>query len=146
MARARQRGVRDLLRAAQFDHEYLDYWTNLFDDEDKALAPHFRRLMIKLWEYDKKHLVMHKSAACRLIPVQHSDSAKKYVNLVEQKGWITFVDDPKDKRKTIVKPSSKLLNLVEQHLLASAGKITSTAAEFDDQVGSRGQDILGVNQ
>lgn len=137
MARATQDDDRDLLRAAQFDQEYLDYWTNLFNDEDKALAPHFRRLMIKLWEYDKKRLVMHKSAACRLIPVQHADSAKKYVNLIEQKGWIDFIDDPNDKRKTIVKPSPKLLELVKKHLLVSAGKIKTTAAELATETVSR---------
>jgi hypothetical protein len=142
MARAKRNDDRDLLRAAQFDQEYLDYWINLFDEEDKALAPHFRRLMIKLWEYEKKNLVMHKTAACRLIPVQHSVSAKKYINLVEQKGWITFVDDQKDKRKTIVRPSIKLLDLVEQHLLASAGKIKSTAAEFDAQNDHQADDTL----
>ncbi|HTV26728.1 MAG TPA: hypothetical protein VMF32_03015 [Xanthobacteraceae bacterium] len=137
MARARRTVDSDLLRAAQFDQEYVDYWTNLFDEEDKALAPHFRRLMIKLWEYEKKHLVMHKTAACRLIPFQHSVSAKKYVDIVEQKGWITFVGDPDDKRKTIVRPSEKLLLLVEQHLLASAGKIKSAAAELDMVPASR---------
>ena len=131
MVRVRPNDDRDLLRAARFDQEYIDHWTNLFDDEDKGLAPYFRRLMVKLWEYEKRNIVVHKTAACRLIPVQHSVSAKKYIDLANERGWITFIEDRGDKRKTVVRPSAKLLEMVERHLLAAHEKIESTAAEFE---------------
>src|SRR6266700_8059435 len=103
MVHRRRNDHHNLLRAAQFDLEYADYWTNLFDEADKKLAPYFRRLMIKLWEYNNRNRVMYKTAACRFIPVEHSVSSKKYIELAERKGWITFVDDSDDKRRRIVK-------------------------------------------
>ena len=129
---------RVLLRAAIFDEEFSDYWLGLFDPDDRELAPYFRRLMMRLYINDKQGRELHMMDACRFIPVKHAMSAKKYIQLARKKGWIEFVDDPDDRRKTIVRPSTSLLKLVEEHVIHSAERIKSTAMALtaDERAGA----------
>lgn len=121
---------RSLLRVATFDEEFVDYWENLFDEEDRELAPYFRRVMIRLYIYHAQNKLMYKMDACRFIPVKHASSAKKYIDLAEKKGWIKFIPEIKDKRKTIVQPSDELLQLVERHLLHAVDTIGATSSDL----------------
>jgi hypothetical protein len=114
------------VRAAVFDEALLKYWESLFDEEDRKLAPYFRMLMLKLYIYHEQNKKMYKMGACRFIPVDHAASAKKYVDLAEQKGWIRFEPETRDKRKIIVEPCQSLLDMIDNYV----DKWELTAAEL----------------
>jgi hypothetical protein len=121
-----------LIRTAEFIEETYgsDSWSHLFPEGDRELAPYFLRLMVKLYKNHKQGKVLHKMDACRFIPVKHAISAKKYIDLANEKGWVEFVDDDSDKRKTVVQPSEILLKIVESYVTDSAQKIRTTANDL----------------
>jgi len=70
------------------------------------------RLLDRIFEYRIKGLTLTKTQACRMIPAEHIETCKKYVDDAERLGFIRFEPDPIDKRKTIIVPTEELIDYV----------------------------------
>ena len=60
--------------------QFVDSWFDLFDDEDRDLAPYLLRLAIRLYMAHQSGKTIHKMDACRFIPGVHAMAAKRYIH------------------------------------------------------------------
>src|SRR5947209_6441474 len=90
---------------------------------DFRLLMHVDRLLTDIYIFHQKGKYMSKTQACRLIPAEHIDTCKKYVQEAERLGFFQFADDPNDRRKKVIIPTDEFIEYVEQRAAASLDEI-----------------------
>jgi hypothetical protein len=119
-----------LERLIQFDEEFTGQWNNFFNAEQRELAGYLRKIALRLYLSHRYNKPLHKMDACRLIPLHHAGSARKYIDMAVSNNLVKFIQDPNDARKTIVTPTQDLIDIVEAHLLKSHEKLETLAKEL----------------
>lgn len=102
---------------------FVDRITN--EVGDFRFLMHVDRLLTNIYILHQQNRYMSKMQACRLIPAEHIDTCKKYVQEAERLGFFEFRDDPKDKRKKVIVPTEEFIRYVERRAAASLDEIAS---------------------
>lgn len=79
---------------------------------DQKFLLHVDRLLMNIYVAHKSNRYISKMQACRMIPAEHVDTCKKYVEEAERLNFIRFERDPKDGRRTNVVPTREFLDYV----------------------------------
>lgn len=73
-------------------------------------------MMLKLREMESEGEMMTLGEAYEYIPAKHLKTSKKYMEQAEKDGLVLFKPHPFDKRKTVVVPTKKLLEEVDEEI------------------------------
>jgi hypothetical protein len=95
---------------------------------DEKFILHVDRLLMNIYLAHKNGRYISKTQACRMIPAEHVNTCKKYVNEAVRLRFVEFRDDPLDKRRKNVVPTAEFLEYVGQaarHQLDEVSKIIS---------------------
>lgn len=93
---------------------------------DPRLMMHIDRLLRNIYLHHLEGNFINKTQACRMIPAEHVDTCKKYVDEAKRLGFIEFKDDPRDGRKKNVVPTAEFLQFVRD----SASKALDDALQI----------------
>jgi len=77
---------------------------------------HIEHLLLVIYEHALKGKYISKSQACRLIPVGHMNTCKRYVEEAEQRGFVKFEIDKEDARRVSVIPTEELTAYVHSKM------------------------------
>lgn len=90
---------------------------------DFRFLMHVDRLLTHIYLLHQEGKYMSKMQACRLIPAEHVDTCKKYVQEAQRLGFFEFRDDPSDRRKKVIAPTDEFIRYVEQRAASSLDEI-----------------------
>jgi len=112
---------------------------NRITDEvgDFRFLMHVDRLLTNIYLLHQEGKYMSKMQACRLIPAEHVDTCKKYVEEAERLGFFQFGDDRQDRRKKVIVPTDEFIRYVEQRAAASLDEIKSIVTDKRNGAQSR---------
>ena len=115
---------------------FNDFMEEILSDhqDDRRFHFYIDNLLIIIYEHSLNGKYISKTQACRLIPVGHTNTCKKYVEEAEAKGFINFVPDQKDARRLNVVPTDDLINYVRNKI----EKEIDQARELIGQVAEKG--------
>lgn len=114
---------------ARFDERRVALWEEYFGDEMSGGQHRFLRLALRLYAAHAQGRPPYKKTdVARFIPVEHNASAVKYLQIAENRGWIQFIPDPRDRRKIQVHPTEMLLQMTRIYLSELAKAIVATDA------------------
>jgi len=69
-------------------------------------------LLVNIYEHYLNGKYITKTQACRLIPIGHSNTCKKYVDEAVERGFIKLESDKVDGRRVLVVPTGELISYV----------------------------------
>ena len=73
-------------------------------------------LLINIYEHYLNKKYITKTQACRLIPIGHSNTCKKYVDEAVQRGFISLETDKTDGRRVLVIPTPDLISYAKSKM------------------------------
>lgn len=82
------------------------------NSDDVRFFFHIENLLLVIYEHALSEKYISKSQACRLIPVGHMNTCKRYVEEAERRGFVKFEVDDEDARRINVIPTDELISYV----------------------------------
>jgi hypothetical protein len=97
---------------------FYDFMQEILSDHRDDLRFHFYidNLLLIIYEHSLAGKFISKSQACRLIPIGHTNTCKKYVEEAKARGFVKFVKDKKDQRRENVVPTNELISYVRARM------------------------------
>jgi hypothetical protein len=132
MARENHRYSEDHIRAA-VAHKRLnfsEFVARIEKENDARFSYYIENLLLIIYEHYLDDKFISKSQACKFIPMAHSNTCMRYLTEAEDRGFVKFVQDERDSRRTNVVPTDQLLDHVRSKIEADI----DDAREFIDGV------------
>jgi len=105
-------------------------WRELREASEDAYH-YLHKLMFELYEVDKAGRSMTMGQACAAIPARHASTCKKYIEYAKSEKLVTYRRHPVDKRKVLIVPTTKLIELVENEILNECREIDEISRDFN---------------
>lgn len=92
-----------------------DFLQKMEDDvADHKFIFHVDRLLTNIFVNHLQGKYLTKTQACRMIPAEHIETCKKYVDEAKAHGFIYFKPDPTDARRWFVVPTEEFLEFLRK--------------------------------
>ena len=101
------------------------------DNDDITFFYYVDALMRKIYVSAKEGRYLTKTQACRMIPAKNATTCIKYVEEARERGFISFVQDEKDKRRFFIHPSDELMSHVERVVSENFREVLELTNGFD---------------
>jgi hypothetical protein len=88
----------------------------------------------KIYEYHLQSKYMNKAQACELIPLRHTASCSKYLEMARESGYIRFERDKADTRNYLVKPTQLFLTFMEKNVDTFTASTYQTIEALKEEV------------
>lgn len=82
------------------------------NSDDFRFFFYIENLLLVIYEHALSKKYISKSQACRLIPIGHVNTCKRYVEEAALRGFVKFETDDKDSRRINVIPTEELMTYV----------------------------------
>lgn len=89
-------------------------------------------LLMVIYEHHQNGKYITKSQACRLIPIGHTNTCKKYVEEAQARGYILFEADKLDARRILVVPTEELIAYVRSQIEKSIDEARELVAQVSE--------------
>lgn len=115
--------------AAYQENQYQRFLTRMGsseidkDEYEDLFYRYLYRLFLKMYELRFDGRTISKTQACRYIPLRHQAICQKYIQYAITRGYIEELRDEDDGRKTLLKPTPRLLQFVSEDLDRAADEI-----------------------
>lgn len=96
----------------------------LLHGEEGDLYRYLHNLMYQIYWRQADGRYLTKNQACRFIPAKHSSTCRKYLDLAVKEKLIEFKRSDIDKRKTYIKPSNRLISIVDAEVEESITELS----------------------
>lgn len=123
------------------DEEFASFVEDLFSEEDGSFYYYAKALLFKVYEMDMKGKRMTKMQACRYVPSQHAGTCRKYVDIAQNKGFITLKKSAHDKRRIDVIPNEQLTHWVRREIEKEIRAANLISRNFPIEQVSSGSDL-----
>jgi hypothetical protein len=97
---------------------FSDFMQEILSGHRDDLRFHFYidNLLMIIFEHHLDGKYISKTQACRLIPIGHTNTCKKYVEEAQARGFVKFVKDKRDARRENVVPTAELISYVRSQM------------------------------
>jgi hypothetical protein len=104
----------------------------LAENIDRRFFYHIDHLLMVIYEHHQNGKYITKSQACRLIPIGHTNTCKKYVEEAQARGYVRFEPDRNDARRVRVIPTEELLTYVRDQIEKSIDQARELVGRVSD--------------
>jgi hypothetical protein len=112
--------------------EFSRFWTVVVEDGGAEFFKFLYPLFFRVYELSSEQRFLSKSEAMDYVLLRHGGTFKKYLEAAAARGFFELVENPADRRETLIKPGPELARFVEYEIDKSYRALMDLAAAWGD--------------
>ncbi|MPZ57361.1 MAG: hypothetical protein GEU91_12840 [Rhizobiales bacterium] len=112
--------------------EFSRFWDVVVEDGGAEFFKFLYPLFFRVYELSFEQRFLTKTEAMDYVLLRHAGTFKKYVEAAAARGFFDFVENPADRRETLIKSGPELARFVEHEIDKSYRALMDLASAWGD--------------